>query len=572
MNSKNPLSKKTQIFLLFLTAAIIFFPRSVNPVDYVTADEPLYLRESANFYYLLKEGRFDETDLIVHPGVPSLWAGALGFNFMFSEYLEDPRTEFPMADLNFRKVLENGGTNRKYMLAVGRLFSISLETGLLMVAFYLGQKVFGVWPSLFITLLISFDPFYFANSRILQPDGILSTAIYLSLIACLNYLYTRNKLALLISGISASLAILSKVPGIILLPLIAGVLFASWWWKKFGQNRTKKELIRLIGDYLIWFVVVIVVIFALWPVMWGQPWKAISELIAFTAEASGEVNSPMFFNGTVLPEGEFGLDFAYFYPLSFLWRTTPVVLIGLLLGIFSLFLKSKPSDFWRDHGFSTLAFLISALVMIFFFTLSAKKFDRYILPAMVYIDVVAALGYLAFLSTFDFKWRLRFPKSLGFSFAMLVVVGIQAGMIVQAYPYYHSYYNPLLGGLEKAQHVMQIGWGEGLNEAAEYLNQLPANTKHLNVRSWYSAAFDFHSDIVSQEIPISGPIDNVLLSEFMGADYWVIYLCQRQRLSSQRLLDFLEDKTPEHIVTIRGVEYVWIYNVEDITRQAKLGN
>jgi len=566
MNSKKTVSKKTQIALLFLIAAVIFLPRSMNLIDYVTADEPLYLKQSANFYYLIKEGRYDETDLIVHPGVPILWAGALGFNFMFPDYLADPRAEFPMADLNFRRIVEDGGTNLKYMLAVGRLLSISLITGLLVIAFYLGQKVFGVWLSLFVTLLISFDPFFFANSRILQPDGMLSAAMYLSIIACLNYLYTQSKLSLLISGISTGLAILSKVPGIIMLPLIAVVFFASWWWKKFGQNRTKKELLRLLGAYLIWLIVVIGVIFVLWPVMWGQPWKAISQLATFTSEASGEVNSPMFFNGTVLPEGEFGLEYGYYYPLSFLWRTTPVVLLGLILGIFSLFIKPKPADFWRNHGFSTIVFLGSALVMIFFFTLSAKKMDRYILPAMVYLNAVASLGYFAFLSTPNLKGRLNFPNSLGFSLVMLIVVIFQAGMVVQVNPYYHSYYNPLFGGLEKAQQVMQVGWGEGLNEAAEYLNRLPTNTKYLKVRSWYSAAFDYYSIPISQEIPISGPIDDVLMSEFLDAEYWVIYISQRQRLSSQRLLDLLEDKTPEYIVKIRGVEYVWIYNVEDVSR------
>jgi 4-amino-4-deoxy-L-arabinose transferase-like glycosyltransferase len=273
----------------------------------------------------------------------------------------------------------------------------------------------------------------------------------------------------------------------------------------------------------------------------------------------------MFFNGNLIPEGEFGPEYSYYYPLSFLWRTTPIVLLGLFLGVCSIFLKSARQNFWKEKGFSALAFLCAALLIVFFFTLSAKKADRYILPAMVYLDVVAALGYFAFISYFP--WKIKSPKKIGVILIMLVVVILQIGMVVQAYPYFHSYYNPMLGGLEKAQQVMQVGWGEGLNEAAEYLNQVPMKTRYLRVITWYSAAFDYHFVAVSDEIPISGPVDDALMGDFFEADYLVIYLSQRQRNSAHRLLDFLEDKTPEHIVKIRGVEYVWVYNMGEIIEQ-----
>jgi hypothetical protein len=42
------------------------------------------------------------------------------------------------------------------------------------------------------------------------------------------------------------------------------------------------------------------------------------------------------------------------------------------------------------------------------------------------------------------------------------------------FPYYLSYYNPLMGGPRKAPQVMQIGWGEGLDQAGRYLDRNPS--------------------------------------------------------------------------------------------------
>ncbi len=533
-------------------------------VDYVTADEPLYLKQSANFLYLLKAKQFDQTDLIVHPGVPTLWSGALGFYIMFPDYLEDERSEFPVADLDFKRIIEDGGVNRKSMLAVSRLISISLQTLLLLLAFYFGQNVFGFWQSLFITLFVSFDPFYFANSRILQPDGMLTSSMYLALVACLSYLYSRSQIALLVSGAASGLAVLSKVPGLILIPLVVVLFLAFWWRGTYEDRRTKNSLMLLIKNYLIWLVMAFLVMFVLWPALWVEPLQAFSQLMAFTSEASAEVNSPMFFNGQVLPEGEFGLEYFYYYPLTFLWRTTPLVLIGFVFGFLSLLIKPDDKSFWKKYGFTALSFLLSALLIVVLFSLSMKKMDRYILPAMVYLDVVSAMGILALFSSLP--WNLKFSREAFLPLLMVISVILQVVLVVQVYPYYHSYYNPLLGGLEKAQDVMMVGWGEGLNEAGEYLNSRPANTKYMKVFAWYSAMFDYHFLAISREIPISGEIDDALWNEIIQADYVVIYLSQLQRISGQRLLEFLEDEQPEYTVLIRDVEYVWVYNMAEIVK------
>ena len=55
--------------------------------------------------------------------------------------------------------------------------------------------------------------------------------------------------------------------------------------------------------------------------------------------------------------------------------------------------------------------------------------------------------------------------------ALVLVVGFQMFLSLRTYPYYFPYYNPLMGGGSTAPYMLNIGWGEGLDQAARYLNE-----------------------------------------------------------------------------------------------------
>ncbi|MFN8458472.1 MAG: hypothetical protein U0401_28100 [Anaerolineae bacterium] len=65
---------------------------------------------------------------------------------------------------------------------------------------------------------------------------------------------------------------------------------------------------------------------------------------------------------------------------------------------------------------------------------------------------------------------------------------LQLVFAILAAPYYLTYYNPFLGGVQEAAQQVPVGWGEGLEQAAHFLNSLP-NAKKLNVSSWYGSIF-----------------------------------------------------------------------------------
>jgi hypothetical protein len=192
-------------------------------------------------------------------------------------------------------------------------------------------------------------------------------------------------------------------------------------------------------------------------------------------------------------------------------------------------------------------------------TLGSKKFDRYLLPVFPALDLAAGMGW-AF-GLFWLRDRLasrsaaRFLVPLGLG----IVVAGQAVGLVQTYPYYLSYYNPLMGGSARAPGVMMVGWGEGIDQAARYLNARP-DAAELRVMSWYpdgvfSYLFNGETIGVESEWEQTEPV-------LLRSDYVVTYIHQWQRnLPFPEMLELLSRLAPEKVITLNGIEYVRIYNL-----------
>jgi hypothetical protein len=143
--------------------------------------------------------------------------------------------------------------------------------------------------------------------------------------------------------------------------------------------------------------------------------------------------------------------------------------------------------------------------------------------------------------------------------AILLIEGFY---VRQTYPYYLDYFNPILGGPEKAAEVLTIGWGEGLDQAARYLNAKP-NAATLLVTSWYRPSFSYFFVGRTRGIPNTADINEEQLRGTLDTDYVVTYIHQWQRQIPIPLLQFLENEEPEHIIYINGLPYVSIYSTAE---------
>jgi hypothetical protein len=551
-----------QVLLTIAVLAAIWLPRSRELDRFVTIDEPTWMRRSANFYAALLQGELSFTYQTHHPGVMVMWAGAAAYRVEYPAYYIEHPDQLPHLK-SVEPFLRETGHAPIDILSTARTCVVLAVTAALTLAFIIALRLMGELTAFFGFLLIAFDPFHIAHSRVLQQDALMSSFMLLSLVAMLAYLHRgQRRLDLLISGVSAGLAWLTRSPAFFLIPFIALLmLFESWQRHRPDWVGLAKNLARQLTA---WLGVGVATFFLLWPAMWVKPWESVLQIFqeALGAATGGHAN-PIFFNGEIA----LGDPGWLFYPLSYLWRTSPVVLIGLGLGILLLVTKIRTLN--AENRAWAVSLGLFAIAFIIFQSLGAKKFDRYVLPIFAPLNLVSALGWIALAQFVLDRWvrngvETRRLRALGQSALVAtagVVVLIQFLGALSTSPYYLSYYNPLMGGQERAPEVMMIGWGEGLDEAARYLNEKP-RVRRISVRSWYvSGPFDYFFEGQSSILAF----DMIDLNDILSADYVVIYIHQWQRkLPSPEVLAFFDGLTPEHIVEIDGLSYAEIYDVRKI--------
>jgi 4-amino-4-deoxy-L-arabinose transferase-like glycosyltransferase len=440
-------------------------------------------------------------------------------------------------------------------LAPELLFSLRLPGVLIAVAavgltYSWSRPLLGVWGAFLAAGLVALDPFQIALSRVLGHDALVATLMWLSLLAFLRAIAggpLADRKFLLISGGCAGLAFLSKYPALFIGAFTAITLLLIYFYRALRSPAPLIPhllLIRWLTDLTLWSTTAGVLFVLLWPAMWVDPLGQVTTIISDALRASGGAHQKgSFFLGEPVPDPG-----PLFYPLVALFRTTPLILLGLLLCGWK-----KPI---RAQAAILLAYVILYTLLV---TYGGKKQDRYLLPVFPALAMLAAMGYTQ-------TWTcLKLGRKVGGVLPALLVLSLQAFLILPAYPYYFSYYNPVVGGSRAAAKTFQVGWGEGLDQAAAYLNTLP-DAESSRVVSWYSTTFEpyYRGQAIYklEEEKISRSAKPGL-----AANYVVIYINQVQRrLPSAGALAYFQHNAPLHTVTLGGQEYAWIYPAPAVSR------
>jgi hypothetical protein len=556
MKPKN--TKFLHLLALILVAAAIFVPRILELDKFVTTDEQLWLTRSANFYFALGQRNFANTYQRQHPGVTTMWAGTAGFLWRYPQYRGSGLSQIGYYILD--DYLEEVGSSPLDVLEGGRIFIVLGNTFTLLIAYLYARRLIGDLPALMGFLLIAFDPFHLAHSRVLHLDGSLTNLMLAALLAFLSYLRGRRLLDLLAAGAFSGLSWLTKSPGLFLLPIF-GLLVLYELYRALA-SRHGEAWYRIIWRYA-WPPVALgltglMVFVALWPAMWVRPLAMVRKVFSM-AERYAETGhgTPVFFNGVIYPNGKIGAEEFYFYPLTILRRSTPIIIGGLLLLLIVLLLRRGLLKS-AETPFTLFSLAIFILLYLLVMNMGAKKFDRYALPVYPALDLMAAVGWVAGVRWLSNKWsRYALPLILGGAIA------VQMAMVLPTFPYYLSYYNPMMGGPKKAPEVMLIGWGEGLDQAAEYLNAKP-DSQNLIAASWYgTGCFSYFFNGRTVNINAASRLTENKYVNAISADYMVIYIHQWQRNMPKRILERVAEMEPEKTIWINGLEYVRIYNLRD---------
>ena len=214
-------------------------------------------------------------------------------------------------------------------------------------------------------------------------------------------------------------------------------------------------------------------------------------------------------------------------------------------------------------------------------TMSAKKFDRYISPVFVVLDIVAILGWLGLTQAVLGWWyerrsrtssagsapALSAPSRLSVLVVLAAIFLLHGLFAFVHYPYYFTYYNPLAGGSRTAPGVLMAGWGEGLDAAARWLNQQP-EAAETRIVSWYSQG---PLSYFLQPGRRASVLSITSILQLVDADYVVLYANQWQRgRPSPELVRYFLGREPAHIVRSGGLELARVYDVRNETPPAFL--
>ena len=531
---------------IFLILVAFIVMRAPGLGSYLTVDEARWLQRSANFYYSIANSEWANTKQSPHPGVVTQWAGAAAYAWVFPKYAELGKANVQQVYLLGQ--MEENGINHMQIIAAGRFVLVLINAGVLLACWPFALKLLGRWPAAVGFALLAFDPFVVAHQRLLHLDGLISGLMFLSLLAYLHYLRHGKMSSLLISGIAAGFAWLTKTPSWFLGLFIVGLSVSLYLWNRKSFSPHITSIWRAL---IIWGSTAALVFVLFYPAMWSQPLVGVVEMIRFSlGQAGGQYGGFFFFDGVVYPGGDPGW---LFYPISFLWRSTPVTVFGLAAAVLLLPRTIKKGvDIDEGTALRSIAILfVFSIAFAIFVSLSTKKVDRYLLPTHIPLIMIAGWGWTLLLDSFAFLKRFQWV-------GLTLLIGYQLAVGLPSFPYFLSYYNPLMGGSSKAPEVMQIGQGEGLEQAVNYLKIQGAE----DVATYYNGTYNrllFRRTITV--IPARTQLSERQLKNMLEKEYIVIYILQWQRGLPRNLLEALSSYKPVFRAWNNGLEYARVYHL-----------
>ncbi|MDH4135831.1 MAG: glycosyltransferase family 39 protein [Anaerolineae bacterium] len=552
---------------LFLLTLV---PRVVGLDIFITPDEPRWMNRSASFLEAVLAGDFIHT---IHSGyatpggVTTKWCGSAGIaaKYLLLRLNPSAGTEASLHADNLREFLrwlQSDPHNSLEVMATVR-WPIALLVSCSVVGIYLlATELFAERVALLGAILLSMEPFYLALSRVLHLDALVASFMALSILS-LAICLKGNRLSplLVFSGITAGLGVATKVSALFLVPFVG--LMALAVCLADVRDRRKvcwQKALHLTVALAVWVGVAGLAFTLLWPAMWVDPLAALRSLLGSSSELA-EAGHTQFFLGRVADDPG-----PWFFPVVFLFKVSPLTLVGAVISLPMILRKGRSRE-----GQRLIWLWAYACLFVAFITLSPKKLDRYLLPIFPAMTLLAAAGL--------WEWAevLRQRTSGSFSrwatgTAYLLPLGcliLQAVFLFPHYPYYFTFYNPALGGLRQASRVILVGWEEGLEKAAHYLNE-KEGIEDKRVQSWYAfLGFNTFYRGRSRDLgPKWHSAENIWL--WYESDYVVFYINQVQReLPDARTVAFFRSLEPEYTVRLKGLEYAWVYKVpEEVPEEA----
>jgi 4-amino-4-deoxy-L-arabinose transferase-like glycosyltransferase len=343
----------------------------------------------------------------------------------------------------------------KYLAGIGAQFSdgysVSRGISALLVSFAcallvpIGTRLYSLRVGVLAAALAALSPHIIAHSKVVGHEA--PTLFFWSLLVWLSLRahdanddpYRLHKRFAVI-GLVLGLAVFSRYINGLLAPLVGTILLLQ-----APKEERKKTII--LGLSIIPFAALLTC-FLVWPRMWSHPILHMQESWAKLKKPHGL--EPYLGSMTQSPGA------SYFF--VYLWATAP---LGLL--VFAKTFLARLAILRERSSLIVLLWLAAPFVV----SLSPVRQDgvRYIMPALLAMSLAAAVGLDALERL---SKHLRFPV-LGAALCLYMAI-----VCVRIHPFYLDYYGEHVGGPSRVAEKKNFEiawWGEGMNEALDYLNE-----------------------------------------------------------------------------------------------------
>jgi len=564
------------VLVVFLVA---FLPRAIYPIS-----RPVqWYTRSVMFIQSVLDGAWGETAYSEHPGMTTMWLS--GAALRLAGVAPEQRPEGLYVDPDSLTARES---------AIGVLPLVLVSAALIELAYLLLVRLFNRTVAFSAALLVALDPFFLANSKVMHVDGLLAAFMCSSALALLVFVGERRWRWVVLAGVLAGLALLTKSPALFLWPYTAlclGVSTLVAWTDPIRHSQSAipnpHSAFRVGGLWrlarrnvlagLAWLGSLVLVYCALFPAMWVHPVETLKSVYTRALLRVGWAHpNPIYFLGRALV-GDPGPTY-YLYTWGY--KVTSVVAVFALVALLvAAFGKGIPR-----HRRMVVGLI---LAFAFFFTiqmmLGAKKMPRYLLPAFPMVDVLAGVGLVWWAEYISYRVsqitnrksanlqpptsnlqpptsnlqpptsnfqpptsNLQSPISRTLIAAGLL---IQVLLVLPRHPYYDTYFSELAGGARAGIAALSTQWqGEGLDLAARRLNALP-EAGQQTVGSHRAALF--HQYFVGQAVDVQVPADWYVLG--------IHNVLKGGEEGEEQAVDFYRRRQAWDSVAFDGIPYVWIY-------------
>ena len=502
-------------------------PRALTTGHFQTTDEVLWMERSRNFsdaLLLLDPAAASAATgpLPTMPGVTPMWIGAAARAVWWSGArlgLMDDRVDYTASPVAL------------HLAQLGVACATSLLIGLVvLLAWRWAEPV----TALTAGALLASEPFLVAHSAVIHTDaltGLFGVAGTLALLMALAIPLPATGHPIAMATLAGALlagAFLTKASALALAPGLFLVVVGTMMYDA-RQSRRRGEPIgaplwRRVRLLLLAGGVALAVIVLTWPAIWADTVRQLTLL--YNSIHSAVTGHQTFFLGHITATP--GPLFCFVViPL----RMTPWFLLGSLLLI--------PIALVRGKRWHTAILLVIGGCVVAVLSLASKQLDRYVITALPFAALALGLGLAALVG------ETRGSRLVAVGLAIAALLTLHAIWIA---PWGLAYFDPLLGGGTTAERATLVGWGEGLEIAGEWIRQREAPSCGVKIGLMYAN--------ITSAFPCG-----TTTYDLQGVDYVALYVNQRQRLTPDALTALRQRGALVHVVTVRGMDYVEIYDM-----------